>query len=150
MSQSLWLQQLKNGTYGNYLPTVNEVQADDCLQMAIQSLVTEVSGWVKSILGLQNGASHITVVPEVFSYVSTPPKHCPLTWLLRLSKVGNRWYQIYVVLRCLCKKKRKRKMRTFQNRYLNRVGYGSMTFSCRKLQYEFYNSKTFGIFKSRR
>ena len=65
--------------YGNYLPTVNEVQADDCLQMAIQSLVTEVSGWVKSILGLQNGASHITVVPEVFSYVSTPPKHCPLT-----------------------------------------------------------------------
>ena len=28
----------------NYLPTVNEVQADDCLQMAIQSLVTEVSG----------------------------------------------------------------------------------------------------------
>ena len=105
MSQSLWLQQLKNGTYGNYLPTVNEVQADDCLQMAIQSLVTEVSGWVKSILGLQNGASHITVVPEVFSYVSTPPKHCPLTWLLRLSKVGNRWYQIYVVLRCLWKKK---------------------------------------------
>ena len=47
-----------------FLPTVNEEQADDCLQMAIQSLVTDWSGCVSRTLGLQNGVSHITVVPE--------------------------------------------------------------------------------------
>ena len=50
--------------FQKFLPTVNEVQADDCLQMAIQSLVTDVSGCVSRTLGLQNGVSHITVVPE--------------------------------------------------------------------------------------
>ena len=59
-----------------YFPTVNVVQADDCLHMAMQSLVTEVSSWVTRPLMLHSEAlSHITVVPEVFSYVSTPPKH---------------------------------------------------------------------------
>lgn len=50
-----------------FLPTVNVVQADDCLHMAIQSRVTEVSSWVTRPRTLHSEASHITVVPEVFS-----------------------------------------------------------------------------------
>ena len=49
------------------LPTVNVVQADDCLHMAIQSRVTEVSSWVTKPRTLHSEASHITVVPDVFS-----------------------------------------------------------------------------------
>ena len=48
--------------------------------MAIQSLVTEVSGWERRPWEVQS-PSQRTVVPLVFSYVSTPPKHWPLTRL---------------------------------------------------------------------
>ena len=57
------------------LPTVKELQLDDCLQIAMQSLVTEVSGCVSNPLEVHSFSAHTTVVPEVFSYVSTPPKH---------------------------------------------------------------------------
>ena len=50
-----------------FLPTVKVVQADDCLHMAIQSRVTEVSSWVTRPRTLHSEASHITVVPDVFS-----------------------------------------------------------------------------------
>ena len=56
------------------LPTVKELQAEVCLQMAMQSLVTEVSGCESRPWDVQP-PSHSTVVPLVFSYVSTPPKH---------------------------------------------------------------------------
>ena len=58
-----------------FLPTVKELQLDDCLQIAMQSLVTEVSGCVSNPLEVHSFSAHTTVVPEVFSYVSTPPKH---------------------------------------------------------------------------
>ena len=48
------------------LPTVNELQAPVCLQMAMQSLVTEVSGW-ESRPWLEQPESQRTVVPLVFS-----------------------------------------------------------------------------------
>ena len=48
------------------LPTVNELQAPVCLQMAMQSLVTEVSGW-ESRPWLEHPESQRTVVPLVFS-----------------------------------------------------------------------------------
>ena len=49
-------------------PTVNTLQADDCLQMAMQSRVTDVSGCVKSPRLLQpSAAEQMTVVPAVFS-----------------------------------------------------------------------------------
>ena len=51
----------------DFLPTVNVVQAEDCLHMAIQSRVTEVSSWVTRPRTLHSEASHITVVPDVFS-----------------------------------------------------------------------------------
>lgn len=89
------------------LPTVKTVQAEDCLHMAIQSRVTDVSSWVTSPRVLHSLASHITVVPDVFSYVSTPPKHWPLMASIRqlkLSKrVGSKWYQMCGDLRCLWK-----------------------------------------------
>ena len=49
------------------LPTVKELQLDDCLQIAIQSLVTEVSGCVNNPLEVHSFSAHTTVVPEVFS-----------------------------------------------------------------------------------
>ena len=58
---------LKDSPFRLFLPTVNVVQADDCLHMAIQSRVTEVSSWVTRPRTLHSEASHITVVPEVFS-----------------------------------------------------------------------------------
>lgn len=45
---------------------MNELQAPVCLQMAMQSLVTEVSGW-ESSPWLEHPASQRTVVPLVFS-----------------------------------------------------------------------------------
>ena len=53
---------------------MKELQAEVCLQMAMQSLVTEVSGCESRPWDVQL-PSHSTVVPLVFSYVSTPPKH---------------------------------------------------------------------------
>ena len=49
------------------LPTVKELQLDDCLQIAMQSLVTEVSGCVNNPLEVHSFSAHTTVVPEVFS-----------------------------------------------------------------------------------
>ena len=94
------------------LPTVKTLQAEDCLQMAMQSLVTEVSGCVRSPRLLQpSEAEHTTVVPAVFSYVSTPPKHCPDTQesMLRMRPnraVGSRWFQRFGLLRCRWKRKK--------------------------------------------
>ena len=78
------------------------LQADDCLQMAMQSRVTDVSGCVNSPRLLQpSAAEQRTVVPAVFSYVSTPPKHCPATPLSnakqkvrRKSRVGSKWFHM--------------------------------------------------------
>ena len=53
---------------------MKELQEEVCLQMAMQSLVTEVSGCESRPWDVQP-PSHSTVVPLVFSYVSTPPKH---------------------------------------------------------------------------
>ena len=50
-----------------FLPTVKELQLDDCLQIAMQSLVTEVSGCVSHPLEVHSFSAHTTVVPEVFS-----------------------------------------------------------------------------------
>ena len=50
-----------------FLPTVKELQLDDCLQIAMQSLVTEVSGCVSNPLEVHSFSAHTTVVPEVFS-----------------------------------------------------------------------------------
>ena len=88
------------------LPTVKTLQAEDCLQMAMQSLVTDVSGCVRSPRLLQpSDAEQTTVMPAVFSYVSTPPKHCPDTQesMLRMRAkraVGSRWFQRLGLLRC--------------------------------------------------
>ena len=51
----------------NDLPTVKELQLDDCLHIAMQSLVTEVSGWVNKPLEVHSFSAQTTVVPEVFS-----------------------------------------------------------------------------------
>ena len=48
---------------------MNELHFADCLQMAMQSLVTDVSGWVRRPLEVHEvpGTSQATVVPDVFS-----------------------------------------------------------------------------------
>ena len=46
---------------------MKDVQEVDCLQMAMQSLVTADSGWARRPLEEQPSPSHMTVVPEVFS-----------------------------------------------------------------------------------
>ena len=47
-------------------PTVKELQDEVCLQMAMQSLVTAVSGWERRPWEVQP-ESQSTVVPLVFS-----------------------------------------------------------------------------------
>ena len=72
-------------------PTVKEVHEVDCLQMAMQSLVTADSGCARRPLEEQlSPPSHSTVVPDVFSYVSTPPKeHCAAAPVA--AKAAARW-----------------------------------------------------------
>ena len=76
-------------------PTVKELQDEVCLQMAMQSLVTAVSGWERRPWLVQP-ESQSTVVPLVFSYVSTPPKHWASARLTRLAANPRtrRWTQI--------------------------------------------------------
>ena len=76
---------------------MKELQEEVCLQMAMQSLVTAVSGWERRPWEVQP-ESQRTVVPLVFSYVSTPPKHWPLTpRLTRWSAKPrtSRWTQMF-------------------------------------------------------
>ena len=75
-------------------PTVKEVQEVDCLQMAMQSLVTADSGCARRPLEEQlSPPSQSTVVPDVFSYVSTPPKeHCAAAPVAaKAAKAAARW-----------------------------------------------------------
>lgn len=101
------------------LPTVKDLQVEAVLQIARQSLVTDVSGIVSRPRREHSWLSEQkTVVLGVFSYVHTPPKHCPFTFgvtiVTRITRHGRRWYQMWLVRRCLCN----RDMRSDDNSHL--------------------------------